>query len=65
MNGPGGPVDADPIRDGERRIERALKSIETVQLAIDEGLLDGAGSVETGAPLLFDSETRGLLLLWR
>jgi hypothetical protein len=51
LTGDGGPVDANPIRDGERRIARALESIETVQLAIDEGLLDGAGSVETGAPL--------------
>lgn len=35
-----GPVDANPLRDGERRISDALELVESTQLAIDEGLLD-------------------------
>jgi hypothetical protein len=35
------PVDANPLRDGERRISDALALVESTQLALDEGLLDG------------------------
>ena len=34
------PVDANPIRDAEGRNTKALELVESVQLAIDEGLLD-------------------------
>jgi hypothetical protein len=35
-----GPLDADPIRDGERRVETALQLLDEFQLALDEGLFD-------------------------
>jgi protein gp37 len=34
------PADANPLRDGERRITDALELVESTQLAIDDGLLD-------------------------
>jgi len=35
-----GPIDADPIRGGERRIDTAVLMLDEFQLALDEGLLD-------------------------
>jgi hypothetical protein len=46
-----GPVDADPIRDSEARIARAIRRLEEVQLAIDEGLL-GVPDASAGNPIL-------------
>jgi hypothetical protein len=34
------PVDTNPLRDGERRVSRALELLEETELAVDEGLLD-------------------------
>ena len=34
------PTDSNPLRDGERRIARALELLEDTQLAVDEGLFD-------------------------
>jgi hypothetical protein len=35
-----GPIDADPIRGGERRIDTAVLMLDELKLALDEGLLD-------------------------
>ena len=35
-----GPIDADPIRGGERRIDTAVLMLDEFQLALDDGLLD-------------------------
>lgn len=35
------PVDADPLRDADNRIDKVLGLVEDTQLAIQEGLLDG------------------------
>lgn len=43
------PVDADPLRSGERRISDALELVEETRLAIDEGLLDGDEPTEPTA----------------
>lgn len=40
LSGGDGPMDTDPIRDGERRIDTALQLLDEFQLALDEGLLD-------------------------
>jgi hypothetical protein len=40
LSGGDGPMDPDPIRDGERRIDTALQLLDEFQLALDEGLLD-------------------------
>ena len=40
LSGGDGPLDADPIRDGERRIDTSLQLLDELKLAIDEGLLD-------------------------
>jgi len=34
-----GPVNADPIRDGERRVYTSLQMLDELKLAVDEGLL--------------------------
>lgn len=40
LSGGDGPMDANPMRDGERRIGTALQLLDEFQLALDEGLLD-------------------------
>jgi hypothetical protein len=40
LSGKDGPMDADPIRDGERRIDTAMQLLDEFQLALDDGLLD-------------------------
>lgn len=40
LSGGDGPTDANPVRDGERRIDTALQLLDEFQLALDEGLLD-------------------------
>ena len=40
LSGGDGPMDADPIRDGERRVDTSLQLLDEFQLALDEGLLD-------------------------
>ena len=40
LSGGDGPVDADPIRDGERRVDTGLQMLDELKLAVDEGLLD-------------------------
>ena len=40
LSGGDGPVNADPIRDGERRIDTALQLLDELELALDDGLLD-------------------------
>ena len=42
------PVDADPLRNGERRISDALELVEVTKLAIDEGLVDGTPDTTLG-----------------
>ncbi len=40
LSGGDGPINANPIRDGERRINTALQLLDEFQLALDDGLLD-------------------------
>lgn len=39
LSGGDGPVDADPIRDGERRVDTSLQLLDELKLAVEEGLL--------------------------
>jgi hypothetical protein len=40
LSGGDGPMDTDPMRDGERRVDTSLQMLDELKLAIDEGLLD-------------------------
>jgi hypothetical protein len=79
LSGGDGPVDADPIRDGERRVDTSLQMLDELKLAVDEGLLDGVeaatpvskGSLQAAegvykllAPLLYSYYLRDTFTRW-
>lgn len=52
LSGGDGPMDADPIRDGERRVDTSLQMLDELTLALDEGLLDGIEAASVPIPAM-------------